>query len=75
MNPVVSLVIQVLTLAAFYLIWSKWAAARLEQMSAKFGVERLYHSFIGIVPTLLAIGIMWSVVAFIFKLVLKGIVK
>ena len=73
-SPVVSLVLQVLTIVAVLLIW-RTLAPYLEVLCADLGVERFYHRCVGAVPYLIVVGIMWSVIGFVSKLVLKEVVK
>ena len=74
MNPLVSLVVEVLTLVVILLIWRK-LAPRLEILCARLGVERFYQWCVGAMPILIIVGIVWSVIGFILTLVLKGVVE
>jgi len=74
MSPVASLALQILTIVAVLLIWRK-LAPYLETLCVDHDAESIYHRCAGAVPYLIIIGIMWSVMGFTLKLILKGIAK
>ena len=73
-SSALGLVSNVLILVVILLIWRK-LGPYLEHLCADLGVERFYHWCIGAVPTLIIVGIMWTVISFALTLVLKGVVK